>query len=305
MASWITRHRKGMSWIASGAAMLVAAGAAWVAAQAGRVSWYNIKYSLHEIRMIRGDPTDEFAGIPEQFLPLMLDLSVVSPALVTFTATCMLIGSIVVIRPSLLPVTSRHFPFPGSYRGRFVQLGLLGTIVGFVIAFSSIKAGSSENPYSIEQSKIMLDALGPALWSTLTALVLAYVFGPLFEAFMQLLMRFRGAAIGTDSLSALERLRERGVQAAASLGELANKATALGAELDLQKLGLVMAEIQAAVRELSAQTTRLELDLKEADRRIGQLDAQRHELKTRVQELENARSRQQEILDAIDQAFRQ
>lgn len=305
MESLITRHQKGLRWIVYGVGVLIAAGSAWVGALAGRVSWYNIKYSLHEIGKIRNGPTDELPGIPEQFLPLMLDLSVVSPALVTFTTACMFVGSIVVISPGLLPTTSRCFPFPGSYRGRFVQLGLLGTIVGFVIAFSSIKAGSSENPYSIQQSKIMLDALGTALWSTLTALILAYVFGPLLEAFMKLLMRLRGATMGTDSPSALERLRESGVQAAASLGELADKAKELGAELDLQKVGLVMTEVQGTLRELSTQTTKLKLKLEEANQRIGELEEQRHGLEKRVQELDDARSRQQAILDAIDKAFRQ
>ena len=111
-----------------------------------------------------------------------------------------------------------HFPFWPTYKTTFVQLGLAGTLFAFIVAFGNAKVatdygkhvpekieqrstsvdsgGTSESSLTTpsdtsaldnsqnttEASIILLDALGTALWSTFSAIMLAFVICPIIEA---------------------------------------------------------------------------------------------------------------------------
>jgi hypothetical protein len=131
--------------------------------------------------------------------PLLKDLSSISALLVVLTALQMLLGALRLLSGNAGNLARVHFPFHRSYQTYFVQLGLIGTVVGFVLAFSEVGVA----PEAAEQTQVLLDALGTALWSTLTALVLAYMFGPSVEFVYAALARTRTGL----ALTALRRWR--------------------------------------------------------------------------------------------------
>jgi hypothetical protein len=69
-----------------------------------------------------------------------------------------------------------HFPFPSTYKTYFVQFGLLGTLLAFILAFSAQRLLSD-----IKDPEMLYRALGTALWSSFTAIFLAYGVCPLVE----------------------------------------------------------------------------------------------------------------------------
>lgn len=115
-----------------------------------------------------------------------------------------------------------HFPFWPTYKTLFVQLGLLGTLFAFIIAFgeaesfvdlpaqanqataASIVAGADVS--SVSASSVLLSALGTALWSTFSAIFLAFIVCPfVIEKPFQYALRNRakGFTITGASLTAL------------------------------------------------------------------------------------------------------
>lgn len=225
------------------------------------VGAYNIRYSYYRIGEITQSGPDGAAPpavasesmAPEWVRPFLQDLSVVSPSLVAFTAACMVVAAAALawFPVSAGRMTSVHFPFPASYKTYYVQLGLLGTIVGFVIAFSDV------DPRAERQALVLIDALGTALWSTLTAILLAYGVCPVVEVVYQRL-RQPTMLVPTDTRSALELLRQRTVDAAQSLGALTESASALSVELSVQQLQSRIAGLEETLGALGAQVDALQ-----------------------------------------------
>jgi hypothetical protein len=276
---------------AIGAAVLLLATLAPLCVVVATVIVYNVRYSAARIggsvagaaSVLDGSPA---ALAPQWVAPLLQDLSVISPVLVLFTALCMATGATLLVWPSVWPqrLGSPRFPFPSAYRGHFVQLGLLGTIVGFVIAFSS--ADGRGAPGGAEPA-LLLDALGTALWSTLTALTLAYVVGPPVEALYAALRRFRGVTrIPGDSRSALDRLRERSLQASASLEALTRSASGLAGEMDAQRVRARVVALQRVVEELSERLQLLEHAERESSKTTRDLEARLEEVEARAVRLQ-------------------
>ncbi len=229
------------------------------------IVYHNLRYSYARVLDILGgaanvaaDGTFELThvAVPAWVSPFMQDLSVVSPALVLFTAARMLVAAVLLLRS---PERVRrwghvHFPFPDPYKVYFIQMGLLGTIVGFVLAFAEV------DPHTERQSIILLEALGTALWSTLTAIVLAYVFCPVVEG---LFARTRNLLLGAaprDTRSALDALRERTSAAASELDVLADatrtlaaESRTLGDELRDRRLDSRMAQVEQTLSEIARQ----------------------------------------------------
>jgi hypothetical protein len=121
---------------------------------------------------------------------------------------------------------SQHLPFWPSYKTVFVNLGLVGTVFGFIVAFHQTKAmvnpaggnrSALEGPvradgksagqdgslaldsessisHNMDESRFLLDALGTSLYSTFTAILLAFVFCPfLFELpFYRFVLKSKG-----------------------------------------------------------------------------------------------------------------
>ncbi|MBF0136433.1 MAG: MotA/TolQ/ExbB proton channel family protein [Magnetococcales bacterium] len=109
-----------------------------------------------------------------------LDLSAVSPLLLIYFFGSILVGSCLVLtqhadwiqKINLLQkwLTQNRFPFVPSYQFYLMQFGLLGTIIGMTEGYATLA--------HTEDSQSMIVSLGAAFYSTLTAIVVAYVFGP-------------------------------------------------------------------------------------------------------------------------------
>lgn len=72
-------------------------------------------------------------------------------------------------------IYSVDFPFWSNFKTTFVQLGLLGTIFGFMVAFNNENASLKEyNP------SVIFAALGTALYSTFIPIFIGYIIAPIF-----------------------------------------------------------------------------------------------------------------------------
>lgn len=240
-------------WLASGA--LVFSTALFLVALV--VAIYNVRYSYHRIwQLTAGDPgaADDLTAlaIPGWVSPFLQDLSVISPGLVVFTSACMAFSALLLLwfPTSAQRFPSPHFPFPPSYKMYYIQLGLLGTMIGFVIAFSDIDLSAER------QSLVLVEALGTALWSTLTAILLAYGVCPIVEM-VYWRLRQPGALVATDTRSALETLRQRTVDAASSLTILTDSASALGAELSTRHLENRVGRLEDSLSQVADQLAQL------------------------------------------------
>lgn len=241
------------------------------------IVYHNLRYSYARVLDILGGAANVAAdgsfdltpvAVPAWVSPFMQDLSVVSPALVLFTSVRMLVAALLLLQaPERIRRWGHlHFPFPDPYKVYFIQMGLLGTIVGFVLAFAEV------DPQSERQSIILLEALGTALWSTLTAIVLAYVFCPVVEG---LYARTRNLLLGAaprDTRSALDALRERTSAAASELDALAGATRSLAAES--RALGDELRD-----RRLDSRVAQLENTLSEIARQLEEIREGQHRLR--------------------------
>jgi len=277
----LKRIQQGIRWLAAAPLILLTgvaclAGLGWVAL----VLYYNARFTLDRVSTVfvyQADqrypvPTGGFSA-PAWVQPLLQDLSLVAPSLVAVSLFFMAIGAFRLLRSDLQRTAcGTHFPFPSSYRGYYIQFGLLGTIVGFVIAFSHI------TPSLQGQSQLLLDALGTALWSTLVAIVLAYGICPLMELLYQWWLRMRsGSDAGAewDAVSALDVLRSRTLSATSSLDEFARSVQALNAELNAVQLNSRLAKLEHGLAGT-------ETDYTTCKRHLADLHARQRELQNQL-----------------------
>jgi len=80
---------------------------------------------------------------------------------------------------ALVP-NQRNMPFWPGYKALYSQLGLLGTLFGFIVAFKETTGASPEK---------ILGALGTALWSSFMAIAFAFLICPPIEKLFQLCLR--------------------------------------------------------------------------------------------------------------------
>lgn len=219
------------------------------------VTFHNLRYSYARVLDILGGSEASAleltaVAVPAWVSPLLQDLSVVSPALVVFTSARMLIAAILLLGSprSVRNWPAIHFPFPEPYKVYYIQMGLLGTIVGFVLAFAEV------DPRAERQSLILLEALGTALWSTLTAIVLAYVACPVVEGAYRRLREATLPPDPVDTRSALDLLRTRTTAAAGELDAL------VATTRRLSEASAALAE-QIEARSVEARLTRAERQL--------------------------------------------
>jgi hypothetical protein len=214
--------------------------------------YYTIRY-LQAIG--KSDLNGVAALIPSWSRPFMVDLALVAPALVCFTGACVVHGAWGILSRKTDLDSSGSFPFPRRYRTYFVQYGLLGTVIGFVIGFSNVSAKGDQ------AALVMLAALSASLWSTLTAIALAYLFGPIIEmTFQKYLAPFR--VVDEDPM---ETLRNSASDAASALRHLTASSSAADTTLVLQ----TVANELISVREDLAKAIG---NLQSADRRISLLE---------------------------------
>lgn len=263
--------------------VLLAAVAALLFGTATIIAYHNLRYSYARVLDILGGAASASPGleltavdVPAWVDPFLQDLSVVSPALVVFTGARMLVAALLLLAAPLATRrwSSLHFPFPEPYKVYYIQMGLLGTIVGFVLAFAEV------DPRAERQSLILLEALGTALWSTLTAIVLAYVVCPVVEAPYRRLRDMLLPREPGDTRSALDLLRARTFAAAEELDVLGAATRALTAAS--QTLGAELGD-----RELASRLARVETQVAELVHVAGTLAAAHSELRDRIVALES------------------
>ena len=166
--------------------------------------------------------------IPAWSRPFMVDLALVAPGLIGFTGACITIGAGRLLWRKKVSYTLETFPFPRPYRTYYIQHGLLGAVFGFVIGFWNL------DPQSSQASTVLLAALGAALWSTLTAIGLAYFLCPIIEwHFQRLLLPAPTAGTDEDPLLILD---QRASDAATALERLTSAASAVDEALTLRTL---------------------------------------------------------------------
>jgi biopolymer transport protein ExbB/TolQ len=231
------------------------------------VGFWQAVYSFHAIGIVRrGDNIDAASQqVPSWVRSLMVDLSLVTPGLVALTAGWMVWGAWLILRraPSSR-LAHPSFPFPPRYKIFCVQMGLLGTLIGFVIAF--------KNPSLIskigEQAKVLLQALSAALWSSVAGVALAYLVCPVIAILYQRLVHGRVTTGG----SPVERFNDVVTDTANALERFQKSVTSLGPELDLQRMAAAVKELGALVGGLSGRVSAVEDGLKEFRKTLADHD---------------------------------
>jgi hypothetical protein len=252
-------------------------GSLWLCGTATVVVYYNMIYSRDQItRMLRPQGPKSALDVrnadpvPAWVMPYMVDLSVVTPGLIAFTAACMAYGASLLVRSSVpvAKLTGRRFPFPSAYRTHYVQMGLLGTLIGFVIAFSNPDLAAER------QADVLLAALGTALWSSLIAIALAYLVCPIVEGLSQQLGRLRtGVLLTADTSSAVNELRGHTMAAAAALNSLTGSVKALDLEMGIQQLGVRLTALEAQLHTVSDDVSRIKSEVGDVSRTIRSLES--------------------------------
>lgn len=222
--------------------------------------------------ILRKSNLDEIAmHIPSWSRVFMVDLAVVAQALVSFTAGCVVLGSWRVIKNSASSGSLETFPFPKRYRTYYIQLGLWGTVVGFVIGFWNLSGTSEQAP------KILLVALSASLWSTLTAITLAYIVCPLTETFFRsYLLPFRGA-----DASPLDELANQASAAATALQQLTMTSSTADMNLSLHTVANQLLSVQ---KELAAVNGQLQWTTE----RISSFDREVSVVKSAIEQLQRS-----------------
>src|SRR6185437_1674231 len=121
--------------------------------------------------------------------------------------------------------------FPQGFSNLLIQLGLLGTIFAFIIAFNRLAGASSQNQYSQAQS-ILIVPLGAALWSSFSGVGFAFVVVPpiqkIFASLMGVKPRSEDSAYQVANLSdTLSRLGTTTSATANALGQMQQRTSAI------------------------------------------------------------------------------
>lgn len=110
---------------------------------------------------------------------LCKDLSSITPFLLAWFFFGLCRGSFRILQQGIPTANWHnwlHFPFPRNHKTHWVQLGLLGTIWGFLIIGFQMEENKENTQEAIN---ILIQAFGTALLSTFTAVILAYICAPL------------------------------------------------------------------------------------------------------------------------------
>lgn len=183
-------------------------------------------------------PTESFFSyiireiVGEQFLHVVsVDKSTITTALIAAFFFFIMRGNYRIskgLNPNQPPANTAflfedHFPFPMMYKTYFVQLGLWGTVFAFIVAFST-KPGASESSVNI-----LYEALGTALWSTFSAITLAFILCPLIEKVFSGAVRLNFPDMAghpaeeiAKTVNAVKKLSEEAENAALKLNALTN-----------------------------------------------------------------------------------
>lgn len=231
-------HRTVSAFIVGSLALLVFLGGLLITGIQAYYSYLYIQAILSKANL-----DDVATHIPAWSRVFMVDLAVVAQALVSFTAACVVLGIWRVIKNNGPSASSETFPFPTKYRTYYVQLGLWGTVVGFVIGFWNLSGTNEQAP------KILLVALSASLWSTLTAITLAYIVCPLTEIFFRSYL----LPVPNEDANPLDVLANQASAAAAALQQLTVTCSTTDMTITLQTVVNQLATIQKDLAVMTGQ----------------------------------------------------
>jgi hypothetical protein len=227
----------------------------------------NVIFGYPKWNILRFQPLIEwFEGLQEISLfkelssinLLVVDLSTVTTGLIFLTLLLAAIGTAKVLIGKN-PGRGKHFPFWSKYVILYVQLGLLGTLFGLIIAFRNI------SPDQIENTQSILMALGTALWSTFSAIFLAYVICPyLFEKllFARLLPREPGPIKREGSTGdPIDELSRSFTTLNEEVGKTSKDFSQLSKEIDKNKLTSSFSELHGKIEATSEGFTNLSKEI--------------------------------------------
>lgn len=168
-----------------------------------------------------------------------------------------------------------HFPFWSTYKTTFVQLGLVGTLFAFIIAFSQARTPAEAT--SVAATDMLLAALGTALWSTFSAILLAFAICPVIEIPFRKAMN-RGSDNGEnnsvdkdiESISnTFNTLREKISLTNSAFDNLAGAIKNLGGADELEKF---MRTVKKALSDLDIKLLQLRQDNKNVVTSLSDLE---------------------------------
>lgn len=161
------------------------------------------------------------------------------------------------------------FPFSHGFRNLLIQLGLLGTIFAFIVAFddmaSSTKSTAADAP--IYDPAILIAPLGTALWSTFAGIAVAFLVLPPVEALFKKVMRpqVTDPREGVEAVSrSIEELEHRARDSAAALERLSGRVVELDTDLGRIEAFEKAAALGEGLREALGQLDGAARDLKPA-----------------------------------------
>lgn len=170
----------------------------------------------------------------------------------------------------------QHFPFSAGFRALLVQLGLVGTIFAFIVAFGDLAQAEVADRAALEPS-ILIKPLGTALWSTLAGIVAAFLVVPPIERLFERLLGVDAKAKASPEAAvialnySLGSLEAQAKSSAASLELLAQQVAKLST--GLEPLVREVVECLAGTRQLILETSEeLRLQREETARLVTALD---------------------------------
>lgn len=197
-----------------------------------------------------------------------------------------------------------HFPFPMKYKTYFVQLGLWGTIFAFILAFSTQSSASGSF-----DTAILFEALGTALWSTFSAITLAFIFCPPVEGIFSRAVKVNYPTFFKSpdkeiikTANAIVKLSDKAELAAGKLTDLTKELNELHEEITLEKLRAQfndlsrqvkedMSEQEKLTRQIQTQIVQVQKDLlKDAENNINE----------KLEPIEDKLKKQQKIIQSIE-----
>jgi hypothetical protein len=178
---------------------------------------------------------------------------------------------------------SEHFPFPMKYKTYFVQLGLWGTVFAFIVAFST-QSGMSGSSNIV----LLFEALGTALWSTFSAITLAFILCPPVEGIFSRAVRLNYPKFFKSpdeeiikTANAIDKLSDKAELAAGKLTDLTKELNELHEEITLEKLRAQfndlsrqvkedMREQEKLIKQIQTQIVQVQKDLKDAEKNVNE-----------------------------------
>lgn len=227
---------------------------------------------------------------------LSVDISTVTTVVFMITALCLTWGIWMIYRgkfESLTTERTEHFPFWRTYKTTYVELGLLGTLFGFIIAFSRTSASAS-----LSDVERLLQALGTALWSTFAAIFMAFIICPLLEK------PFNSIKNKRDTISVIDDVNKMGTAFAILSTEASHAGTALRTLTEEvqtfesnQNVILKLSLVQEQLNSVNGRIKQIEENIGDVKKNADDI----RRLKSRVSKLESEMKRKEKLRGVIDE----